>query len=157
MNKIKKISINDIDILPDNPIYMIEELNQYAIKINGILYRGNIGNIYNKLSIIDSKNHKSNDCKSDEKKINQTIICKHGNKCYCLLHKPNICNFYHDILDVYNLYKKSVISLEKYNLYKTTTKNFINTSWLYTKTHNKNTRHFGSNENLLSKIKILEP
>lgn len=158
MNNIKKISINDIDNIPNIPIYWIEELNQYAVKINGILYRGNIGNIYNKLSINDSKQN-SNRVQND-KKINQVVYCKHKNKCYTLLHDSNVCNFSHDIIDLYELLQNNIISMEKYNLYKNIPKNFINTNWIYTNVYknnkNKNTRHFGSNENLLYDMQILQ-
>ena len=152
---IKKISITDINNIPNIPIYYIEELNQYAIKINGILYRGNIGNIYSKISITDNKNKASN-----SKKIKNIVCCKYKNKCYNLLHKTSVCNFYHDIKDLYELLQNDTISIEKYNVYKNTYRNFINTNWIYTDSSknnkNKNTRYFGSNNNLLQDMQILQ-
>ena len=149
------ISIDNINEIPDIPIYYIKELNQYAIKINGVLYRGNIGNIYNKYDIV---NKHSND--NNIKNVLHIIPCKHKNKCNTLLNKSHICKFYHDILDVYNLYKDSKISEEKYILYKNTHKNFINTNWLYTNNpkndKNKNIRHFGSNNELKYDIEIIK-
>ena len=168
MNNIKKISINNIDNIPNIPIYYIEELNQYAIKINGILYRGNIGNIYSKISINCIKNQDLKETGGDDdssnikkkKTIKQIVTCKYKNKCYNLLHISKICNFYHDIKDLYELLQNNIISIEKYNLYKNTYKNFIDTNWIYTNKNkndkNKNVRHFGSYENLLYDMQILQ-
>jgi hypothetical protein len=156
------ITINNIDELPNTHLYYISDINQYAIKINNIIYRGNIGNIYNKDDINNNKINSS--CKSESpiniEKTNQILYCKYGNSCNNLLKKKEICNFYHDPCDINILYKKKIIDLHKFNMYKTTYKNFINTNWLYVNSiknnKNKNMRHFGSKNNLINDIRILK-
>lgn len=39
------ISLNDLDIIENTPIYYIQETQQYCIKINNNILKGNIGNI----------------------------------------------------------------------------------------------------------------
>jgi hypothetical protein len=172
MNNI--ITIDTIADLPNSNIYYISDIDQYAIKINDIVYRGNIGNIYNKYDIKNNKmilnNLENNNtlnkptCINMNRNIhentNQIMYCKYGNLCNKLLHKPDVCNFYHDSFDVLQLYKNNIIDLQKFNLYKNTHKNFVNTNWMYVNSFknnkNKNMRHFGSKNNLSYDLQILK-
>lgn len=75
-----KLGINakivyDIKSVKETPIYYVASLDQFAININGILYRGNVGNIL--------ENELSN---------NKIQNCKFQNKCI----KKSDCHFYHD-------------------------------------------------------------
>jgi hypothetical protein len=136
---VKTISVNSIDDIPDTPLYWINNINQFGININGVLFRGNIGNVFNKSHIQFGD------------KISQTIICKYGNMCKTLLY-GKLCKFYHDPYDLLKMYKSNIISEKTYNLYKSLCRNFTNTSWIYTTRNNNkkniNMRHFGSRNTL---------
>ena len=148
------ITIEKIEDLPNANIYYISNINQYAIKINNITYRGNIGNIYNKKSINTNKHNKNSE------HVNQILYCKYGNKCKTLLVKKEICNFYHDPIDILKLYNNNIIDSAKFNLYINTHKNFINTNWMYINSlknnKNKSMRHFGSKDNIIQDIRIMK-
>ena len=139
-------TLNSIDELPNFPIYWINDIKQFAVKINNVVLRGNIGNIYNKIAIHENKN------------VNQTVPCKNGNKCYTLFSK-NICKFYHDPIDLLKLVHNDTLSADTYNLYTNLKRNFINTSWLYTNLpYNKKNimmRHFGSRNILCDEFDLL--
>jgi len=128
--------VNDVSEIPNNPIYWVSNINQFAFHINGVIMRGNIGNIYNQRHI--KKNIH----------VNQTIICKQHNKCKNLIYEKNICKFYHDPVELLELLGTGQITDETFKIYKNRNRNFINTSWLYTDLpcNKKNTmmRHFGS-------------
>jgi len=125
--------VSDINEIPNTPIYWVSNINQFAFQINGVILRGNIGNIYDK-----TKHNKT-----------QLVICKYGNKCQTLF-SNNICKFYHDPYDLLKLLESKKISKELFNHYASMYRNFINTSWLYTDSWYKNDtmRPFGS-RNLL--------
>ena len=63
------LSKNNLDLIVNTPIYYIKETQQYCIKINNKLIKGNIGNIISENDI--NKNHgiKYKKCK----KIHQRI------------------------------------------------------------------------------------
>ena len=71
------ISIENLDIIENTPIYYLNETKQYCIKINNNLIMGNIGNIYSK--------------KDDAEKINK---CKHT-ECDEKFYKKE-CKYYHN-------------------------------------------------------------
>lgn len=139
--------VNNINSIPNTPLYWVENINQFAIHINGVIFRGNVGNIYNQSHI--KKNTPTN----------QTIICKHNNKCKTLL-SNKLCKCYHDPMDILKLVKKKQITRETYEIYKNTTRNFINTSWLYTEmAYNKKNimmRHFGSKNTLKHECDLIK-
>lgn len=76
---ISKEQINDII---NCPLYMIKETNEFCIKINNKLIRGNIGNVVNK----------------NDKKI------KKCNRLYCnnTFFNKKECKFYHENIDIRN-------------------------------------------------------
>ena len=151
-------TVNHIDEIPSTPIYWIEDINQFVLNINGVILRGNMGNIYN-------QNHikKNND-------NSQTVICKNGNKCKNLTNtqkksengskKDKLCKFYHDPLDLLELLNSNKITMTTFQKYKTQTRNFINTSWVYTDLqYNKKNlmmRHFGSNNTLKHELDLMK-
>lgn len=131
--------VNHIDEVPNIPLYWVSSINQYVININGIVFRGNIGNIYNKNHIKKTK------------KVHQIAICKYGNKCSNVLN-GGMCKFYHDPLDLLQLVEQSKMAYDLFKQYSIKQRNFINTSWIYTnlpKNKNNNMmRHFGSKDAL---------
>jgi hypothetical protein len=139
--------VKDIDEVPNIPLYWVSSINQYVMHINGVILRGNIGNIYNKSSI--KKN----------KIINQITICKNGNTCRNVL-GSEICKFYHDPVDLLKLVKSKTISVSIFNKYKNLHRNFLNTSWIYTEQpRNKNNslmRHFGSRNTLKHEFDLIK-
>jgi hypothetical protein len=133
---INTIHVNSIHDIPITPMYWINDINQFGININGVILRGNIGNIFNK-SHIQSGN-----------KISQTIICKHGNACKLIM-SNKLCKFYHDPCDLLKIYKSGIMTRENYNIYKLLHRNFINTSWLPDYTNKKNNMRKFSSRNTL--------
>jgi len=71
------ISIDNLDIIENTPIYCINETQQYCIKINNNLIMGNIGNIFSK--------------KNDAVKVNK---CKY-NDCDGRFYNKD-CKYYHN-------------------------------------------------------------
>ena len=135
--KINVKIVNDISEIPNTPLYWISNIKQFAIHLNGVIFRGNIGNIYN-----------SNDIKMDKKlENNQIVICKYGNNCKNIF-ENKICKFFHDPIDLLQLFNAKKITAEIYNMYLEKNRNFVNTSWIYTEfpnSYNNNSmRHFGS-------------
>lgn len=143
--------VQNINEIPNNPLYWVENINQFAININGVVLRGNVGNIYNHNHIQKNSN------------VNQTIICKYKNKCKTMLGLNNenkICKFYHDPVDLLHALNKNIINTKTFNLYKKLSRNFINTSWLYTDMpYNKKNigmRHFGSKNTLKHELDLMK-
>ena len=139
--------VNDINDIPDNPLYWVSNINQFAISINGVIFRGNIGNIYNKHHIHNNEN------------IKQTIICKFHNECPNLINNK-ICKFYHDPYEILDLLNFGEITKELFDKYKNLHRNFINTSWIYTDNQknkkNINMRHFGSKDSLSNDFDLMK-
>lgn len=143
-----EISINvktlkSLDEIPNIPLYWIANIEQYAFKVNGVLFRGRLGNIYGKHAIKKSIANPRN----LPTKITQLSICSHKNTCKNILSNA-ICNFYHDPIDLLTLLDNSKISYETYKKNIKLHRNFSNTSWIYTDSPqfkgNKAMRHFGS-------------
>lgn len=139
--------VKNISEIPNTPLYWVSELNQFAFHINGVILRGNIGNIYNQTHI---KNNVS---------TNQTIICKHRNNCKNL-QMDKICKFYHDPIELLSALNEKIITTETFIKYKSLYRNFINTSWLYTDLpHIKKNimmRHFGSKNTLKHEFDLMK-
>lgn len=144
---IKIKNVKTLDEIPNMPIYWVQNINQFAMQINGIIFRGNIGNIYNKNHIKKNKN------------VHQTVICTNGNNCKILLNNQ-ICKFYHDPVDLLILLNKNIIDSELFNKYKKLPRNFINTSWIYTEmppnNNNNSMRHFGSRDTLKYDFELMQ-
>jgi hypothetical protein len=142
---IKKVK--SLDEIPNTPIYWVSDINQFAIQLNGVIFRGNIGNIYNKRNIQTNSN------------INQTIICMHGNACQKLLHNEP-CKFYHDPVELQHVLVEKKISKETYLSYCNKHRNFVNTSWMYSNIQcnqkNKSMRHFGSRNMLKHEFNLMQ-
>lgn len=139
--------VDNINNVPNTPLYWVSNINQYVIHINGVIFRGNIGNIYN-------KNHiKKN------KIAHQIAICKHGNSCQTVLNS-SICKFYHDPIELLKLVKTKKITRDTFNEYKKLRRNFLNTSWIYTElphsTGNNLMRQFGSRNTLKHEFDLIK-
>ncbi len=122
-----------------------ETTNQYYCDIDGVVLRGNIGNIYDK-----------NILRNDRIKAHQVIECRDGNKCINI-NKSQYCKFYHDPEDLLILKQAGVISYDFYRDIINRPRNFANTSWIYTTFDNdaaKNMRRFGSGATLEHDLKI---
>jgi hypothetical protein len=136
--------VDTCDDIPNTPLYWVKSLNQFASHINGVILRGNIGNIY----VRNVRNGKFGP---------HVKNCKHVNVCNYLLSGKR-CKFYHDPNDVLRLFETGKISQETLNLYKNTHKNFTNISWLYTddveKKNNKMMRFVGSRNTLQNELQV---
>ena len=147
--KINVKIISDIGEIPNMPLYWVSNINQFAIQLNGVIFRGNIGNIYN-----------SNDIKMDTKlENNQIVICKYGSNCKNIA-DGKICKFFHDPLDLLQLVNAGKMTAELYNIYKEKIRNFVNTSWIYTEFpnnyNNSSMRHFGSRNVLHHELDLMK-
>jgi hypothetical protein len=139
--------VDNIYELPKCDLHWVKNINQFAVNINGVIFRGNVGNIYNKNTIQSNAN------------TDQTIICKNKNKCKTLLN-GKMCKFYHDPLDLVHLLYKQKITQEIFDVYKSQNRNFINTTWVYTdlpcNKKNINMRHFGSRDLLSNEFELMK-
>jgi hypothetical protein len=120
------------------------ETKQYYCDIDGVKLRGTIGNIYDKRIL-----------RNDRMKAHHVISCKYKNLCRNIL-RQEYCKFYHDPNDVLELKNAKVISEEYYNDIIKYTRNFSNTSWIFTSEPNEYMRSFGSGASLENDLKILE-
>ena len=69
--------VYDINSVKETPIYYVSSIDQFAININGVLYRGNVGELL-----------------SSEYSNNKLQHCKFQNNCI----KKSECQYYHDPL-----------------------------------------------------------
>lgn len=128
-----------------NVLYWLPELNQYIININNMILRGNIGNIYDKKIIQNNKI-----------KAHQVVICAEANNCKNVL-SEQYCKFWHDPVDLIVLKDNKIISDEYYYRTIQHTRNFANTSWIYSSdkpTANSNMRHIGAASRLRNDIAL---
>jgi hypothetical protein len=139
-------TVKSLDEIPNTPMYWVSDIQQFAMHLNGVIFRGNIGNIYDKHNIQTNSN------------INQTIICSYGNSCQKILHGEP-CKFYHDPVDLHKVMTEKKISRETYFAYCNKHRNFVNTSWVYTDIQhnqkNKSMRHFGSRNTLNHEFNLM--
>lgn len=126
------ITIKIVDKASDIPIsnvYYITELKQYAININGVILKGNLGDI-------------------THYKDKFTNRCEYGIKCKSF--DKNIrCQYYHDPED-YIKNGKEVPDIER---------NFTAGSWIYSRTKTPKTyfcRHIGSKSRLTYDLQTLK-
>lgn len=126
------ISQDALSTIINTPIYLIKETNEYCIKINNKLIKGNIGNIINK---------------KNEKKI------KKCNRVYCnkKYYSKKECKFYHEGNDIRNFpnYSWSTISTNKLGKSKILNTNLIPTSYDL-----ENTRFLGSLDTLIEDLSL---
>jgi len=136
--------VNKCSDIPNTPLYWVESLNQFALHVNGVIFRGNVGNIY-------VKNPRGGTQGPNTK------MCKHKNKCTFLLGGKK-CKFYHDPSDVNTLYKEGKISLDVSDQYKKMYRNYHNMSFAYTndvhKKQNKMMRFVGNRNTLNSDLLV---
>jgi hypothetical protein len=102
---VRACPVDNVEGVPNMPLYWVKSLNQFAIRINGVLFRGNIGNVYGK-----------GECASG------IIRCKYANACAQLLAGKR-CKFYHDINE---LTKSKKIPAATVEIYKNLYRNFAN-------------------------------
>lgn len=107
--------------LPVNNLYYVNNIKQFAININGVIIKGNLGNLV-------------------EYQTEQSAKCEYGIDCKSF--KKNLtCTYYHDPEDYIKL-KQPVPDV---------TRNFTVGSWLYSKNKAPRTyftRHLGSKDRL---------
>ncbi len=122
------ISEEQLPYIMNSPIYFIKESNEYCIKINNKIIKGNIGNIY-------SKNEKN------------TKNIKKCNKLYCnnIFYNKKECSFYHDKNDIRNFPNYSWKHIKKDKIGKIKLKK---NSLQYEKYDLENTRFLGSLDSL---------
>lgn len=120
----------------------IPDLNQFSIKINNLTLRGNLGNIYDKKML-----------RNPRIQANQVIICANGNNCNNILSKQ-YCKFYHDPYDLIKLKNNKIITESFYKDTIKYTRNFSNTSWIYSEGYypNSNYRCIGSKSSIYNDI-----
>ena len=152
-NQFKKIATDQDEEVAENPKFIksvniasvkslnafnkvnlrwVSEINQYTLKINNLVLRGNIGNIYDSKILLN-----------DRIKAHQVVICEKGNNCSNIL-SNQYCKFFHDPMDLLELKNNNIISDQFYKKCIKLTRNFSSTSWLYSSSYNKNMRCIGS-------------
>jgi hypothetical protein len=151
INSCDIINVQELVTIPPTKISWSPEINQYVIRIGKLVLRGNIGNIYNK-HMINNPNIN----------ISQIVKCKQGINCKTIKASDcsNLCKFYHDPLELYIMLEAEEITQDFYKAQAFQSRNFSNTSWLYTnsprKHDNKMMRKVGSLSTLQSDINMLK-
>lgn len=152
-NQFKKIAIDIDDEIIENPKFIknvkltplnslntinkvnlgwVNEINQYTLKINNLVLRGNIGNIYDSKILLNNRIQ-----------AHQVVICSKGNNCSNIL-SNQYCKFFHDPLDLLELKNNKIISDQFYQKCIKLTRNFSSTSWIYSPNSKNNMRTIGS-------------
>lgn len=123
------ITVKSASMIPNQPIYHIQDSNEFGIRINNVLLKGHVANIHN-----------NNNNTSPPTKL---IRCRFGKKC-SNIQKNNDCKFYHDPLD----FPDGVDNTEY--------RNFTNGSFMYSSDaysdRNKSMRHLGDRSRLKEDI-----
>ena len=124
------ISQDAISNIINTPIYLIKETQEYCIKVNNKLIKGNIGNIVND---------------KDQKKI------KKCNRIYCnnKFYKKKECKFFHEGQDIRNFPSYSWKPIIKNKLGKI---NHINNSLINKNYDLENTRFLGSLDTIIEDL-----
>ena len=115
--------------IPVCNLYYVADIKQFAINIEGIVIRGNLGNI-------------------SDYKAEGTAFCEYGTDCNSFKSKTD-CPYYHDPTD---FIKHGLPVPDKI-------KNFTTGSWIYSKKKNPRTyftRHIGSKDRLIVDINTLK-
>jgi hypothetical protein len=132
------ISLSNVNIVPtldDVPnvnIYWVEETNEFAIRIENILLRGHVGEIFTS-GITPHKN-----------KVN-IVKCVRMNECPQL--RSGTCGYYHDPKDIVDAHLDI-------NSFQLSPRNYSNGNWVYNPTGkgSGNPRTFGSRSTLSTDI-----
>lgn len=130
--KTKVIEVSSYDDIPISYLYYHIVNQEFAININGVLLKGNIGEIFTtSRKTKNILNTSINDYPPDAK---QTMFCKNTN---C---KNILCNYYHDPINT--------------NIPQI--KNYSNLQWIYN-TKRESARHFGNRSSLLVDLYNAKP
>ena len=122
-------TVENASDIPLSKIYYINSLKQYAINIEGVIIKGNIGNIMNY-------------------REKYTARCEYGIKCKNFSNKKP-CEYYHEPED----YISVGIEVPDDNI-----RNYTTGSWIYSTNKNPHayyTRHIGSRDSLGYDLKML--
>lgn len=115
--------------LPINNLYYVNNIKQFAVNINGVVIKGNLGNLV-------------------EYQTEQSAKCEYGIDCKNF-NKNGTCSYYHDPEDYIKLHQPV----------PSTTRNFTIGSWLYSKNKAPRTyftRHLGSKDRLSYDLNTLK-
>jgi len=126
------ISKSQLPLIINSPIYYIKESQEYCIKINNKVIKGNIGNIYD----------------DTDKNIKNIKKC---NKLYCnkQFYQKKECKFYHEHEEIRNFPNYSWKQMKKKKLGKVISNN---NNLIYKKYDLENTRFIGSLDTLSEDI-----
>jgi hypothetical protein len=142
------VCVNNISEVPDSPLYFVKNINQYVFKLDGFIFRGTVGSVFNKKYI-----HENNALPP------RVYKCKNGNQCEFLL-QGQLCCYWHDPYDVFTLFSLNKIKEHTYKLYINKCRNFMQSFWVYTndwvKNNNIHMRHIGNGETLDVDIELLD-
>lgn len=114
--------VESLSEIPVTNLYYVPKLNQYAINVNGVILKGNLGNLV-------------------EYQTENSARCEYGVECRSFTKKTK-CPYYHDPED----FIKHGLPVPN------TTRSFTIGSWLYSKNRNPRTyftRHLGSKDRLI--------
>ena len=121
--------VKDIAEIPISKLYYVTSIKQYAINIEGLIIKGNLGNVLNY-------------------KGENTACCEYGISCKNLSTGKH-CKYYHEPEDYIKLSREP----------PDTVRNFTVGSWLYSKNHTPRsyfTRHIGSYDSLKEDLQMLK-
>jgi len=127
-------TVKTINEVPSSKLYWVENIKQFAIRINNIVIRGNVGNTYT----------------SKISNVKNVVKCRFGSECDELF-TPRTdhpkCTYYHDPLE---LIKDNI------KINEPIIRNYTNKSWLFTHTEinnkNKNMKHLGNRNSLKTDV-----
>lgn len=122
-------TVETIAEIPCSSLYYVNELKQFAINVEGIVIKGNLGNIVN----YQQEN---------------SVKCEYGPDCNSFV-KNIKCSYYHDPED----YIKHNLPVSD------CTKNFTSGSWIYSKkktTKSYFARHIGSKDRIIHDLKTIK-
>ena len=128
--------------IPNTELFWLKDFKQFAIQINGIILKGNIGNIFSRgEDPINILNCKELHCD----KLLSNNIC-------------DPCNYYHHPEQLVLLYKKNKLTFDTLEFYLNRPKNFDKNSFLYCNKpickKNIRLRHFGNRETLVQDLEL---
>jgi hypothetical protein len=129
--------VQDISQIPISNLYYVENLQQFAISVNGMIITGNLGSFSEKTRVAH---------------------CKYGTKCRNIL-ESHKCEYYHNAQDIAATMSKT----QPEELKKALVQNVCNFSpgaWIYTphlrKKTNECMRHIGGRDTILYDLEIIK-
>ncbi len=99
--------VRDLDMIPNVNLYWVD--GQFAIRINNVIIKGNVGNIYNKEGM------------NKIVKVKNVNKCTFGSECKKIMENKE-CLFYHEPTDAA---ENSKCEHEQF------IRNYVNSSWMY--------------------------